>query len=231
MRDKEKEDEIYFMAKNRKDFQSLTNKERAEIYADMKVHNDTYLASDFSILKKIHQTRFESLRKLMGDISNKIVLDCGAGEGFFLSSVKAKEKYGIEISEKRITKASALFPDLKIQLGDIRNLPFEDKTFDVIVCSEVLEHVSGYEKAIEEFKRCVKPDGKIVLSFPNEFTVSLGRLLLLKFPTHELDHINSIRPKDVERLLGKKYKTLNVPNIRYPFCLYQVYRFDAIDFK
>lgn len=231
MKDESNDDKDNIVNMNRKDFLNLTNKDRAEIYAEMKVHNDIYLSSGFSLLKKIHQSRFASLRKLMGDVSKKIILDAGAGEGLFLSSVRAKEKYGIEISEKRILKAKTLFPDIKIQTGDIRDLHFEDNFFDCIVCSEVLEHVSEYEQAINEFKRCIKPDGHIVLSFPNETTVSFGRLLLLKFPIHELDHINSIKPKDIEKLLGKKYVMSNVPNIRYPLCLYQVYRFNAINFK
>jgi len=84
---------------------------------------------------------------------------------------------------------------------------------------------------LQEFKRCIKPKGHIVLSFPNEFTVSLGRLLLLRFPIHEKDHINSITPNDISKILGKKYRSLNVPNFSYPFCLYQVYRYDAVDFK
>lgn len=210
---------------NRKEFRNLTNKERAEVYADIKPHNELYLGSDLSIRKKIHQQRYNSIMNLMGDVTNKKVLDAGVGEGLFLSTVSTTEKVGIELSRIRVRRAKELFPNLKIQVGDVRNMPYNDNSFDLIVCSEVLEHVDGYEKAIEEFKRCLKPNGYLILSFPNEFTVSLGRLLLLKFPIHEIDHVNSIKPKDIEKLLGKEYKSLNVPSIRYPFCLYQVYRF------
>lgn len=219
------------MKLNRKKFQNLSNKDRAEIYADVKEHNEIYLQSGLSFLKKIHESRFNSIKKFLGDTSNKKILDAGAGEGYFLSSIKAKQKIGIELSEKRIQKAKKRYPDLDIKVGDVKNLPFEDNSFDVIVCSEVLEHVSEYEKAIMEFKRCINPEGFLVLSFPNEFTVSLGRLLILKFPIREIDHINSIKPRDIEKFLGKKYTSLNVPNVKYPFCLYQIYRFEALDFK
>jgi len=215
----------------KKEFRNLSNKERAEIYADIKKHNELYLGSKLSIRKYIHNSRFKSLTKLIGNVNDKKILDAGSGEGYFLSIIKSKNKFGIELSEKRIAIAQKLYPDLKIKIGDIKKIPFENNEFDVIVCSEVLEHVSGYEKALEEFKRCVKPDGHIVLSFPNEFTVSLGRLLILKFPIHEIDHINSIKPKNVTPILGKKYQSLNVPPLPYPFCLYQVYRFSANNFK
>jgi len=216
---------------DKKEFQNLTNKERAEIYADLKKHNELYFGPKHSPRRYIHRSRFNSLLKLIGDVKNKKILDAGCGEGYFLSLINSNKKFGVELSEKRISQALKLYPDLKIKIADVKHLPFEDNIFDVIVCSEVLEHVSGYEQAIKEFKRCVKPDGHIVLSFPNEFAVSVGRLLILRFPLHEIDHINSIRPSDVTKILGKKYQSLNVPVFPHPFCLYQVYRFNAVDFK
>jgi len=216
---------------DKKEFQDLTNKERAEIYADIKKHNELYFGSKLSPRRHIHNSRFNSLLKLIGNVTNKKILDAGCGEGYFLSLINSKEKFGVELSEKRVSEALKLYPQLKIKIADVNNLPFEDDTFDVIVCSEVLEHVSGYQKALKEFKRCVKKDGHIVLSFPNEPTVSFGRLLLLKFPIHEIDHINSISPGNITKILGKKYQASNVPPFPYPFCLYQVYQFDAIDFK
>jgi 2-polyprenyl-3-methyl-5-hydroxy-6-metoxy-1,4-benzoquinol methylase len=216
---------------DKKKFQNLSNKERSEIYADLKIHNEIYLSDDFSISQRIHNQRFESLLKLMGDISNKKILDAGSGEGLFLSTLNTKYTFGIELSEKRTKKALQNYPNLSISVADVKNLPFSNDSFDVIVCSEVLEHVSEYKKAIDEFKRCIKPNGLIVLSFPNEFTVCIGRFLTLKFPAHEIDHINSIKPKDITELLGQKYTSLNVPNLPYPFCLYQVYCFNALNFK
>ena len=216
---------------DKNEFQNLTNKERAEIYADLKKHNELYFGPKHSPRRYIHSSRFNSLLKLIGSVKNKKILDAGCGEGYFLSLINSNNKIGVELSEKRKSEALKLYPDLKIKIADVKHLPYEDNFFDVIVCSEVLEHVSEYQQAIKEFKRCVKPDGHIVLSFPNEFAVSLGRLLILRFPLHEIDHINSIKPKDVTEILGKKYQSLNVPIFPYPFCLYQVYRFDAIDFK
>jgi len=216
---------------DKKEFQNLKNKERAEIYADLKKHNELYFGPKHSPRRYIHAWRFNSLLKLIGDVKDKKILDAGSGEGYFLSLINSSKKFGVELSKKRISQALKLYPDLKIKIADVKELPYEDDFFDVIVCSEVLEHVSGYQQAIKEFKRCIKPDGHIILSFPNELTVSLGRLLILRFPLHEIDHINSIKPPEVTKILGKKYQSLNVPSFPYPFCLYQVYRFNAVDFK
>jgi len=136
------------MKLKKSDFRKLSNKERAELYADLKSHDEIYLGSDISIRKKIHLHRFNILHRFMGDVSNKRILDAGTGEGYFLTTIKAKEKIGIELSEKRVITALKLFPNLRISVADVRNLPFSDNSFDVIVCSEVLEHVDGFERAI-----------------------------------------------------------------------------------
>ncbi len=49
---------------------------------------------------------------------------------------------------------------------DICNIPEPDASFDVILCSEVLEHVPDPLRALEEFVRLLKPDGKLILTAP-----------------------------------------------------------------
>jgi len=213
--------------KDYQNFRTLSNKERAEKYAEIKSHQTYYAATPVS--KWMHEWRIKSIINLIGDITDKVILDAGSGEGFFLSQIKAKEKYGIEISEIRVKRSIKHSPNLSVIIGDAKELPFEDNVFDVIVCSEVLEHVDNYQEALFEFKRCLKPSGILVISFPNERTVAMGRLLILKFPLHEIDHVNWITPKDIKEILGKKFITSNVPPIPYPFCLYQIYKFDASD--
>jgi len=49
---------------------------------------------------------------------------------------------------------------------DITTIPEPDATFDVILCSEVLEHVPDPTKALDEFARLLKPGGKLILTAP-----------------------------------------------------------------
>ena len=49
-------------------------------------------------------------------------------------------------------------------IGDAHNLPFENESFDMILCSEVLEHLIDPKKAISEMNRVLKFGGKLVLT-------------------------------------------------------------------
>jgi len=213
----------------RLNFSSRNNLDRAESYADIVTHNTVYLSNRPSLLKWIHGKRFESILSFMGDTSDKIILDAGSGEGYFLSKIKAKEKYGIEISKKRVNRSQKILPDGKITIGDITHLPFKNKKFDLIICSEVLEHVKNYPKAIKEFKRCLKPNGHLILSFPNEQMVGLVRLLIFRFPIHEPDHINRINNSEVKKFISKSFIENHVPINNSSMCLYQVYKIKSVD--
>ena len=52
--------------------------------------------------------------------------------------------------------------------ADIRALPFEDNSFDFILCNHVLEHVDDDLKAMSELFRVLKPGGKAVIQVPLE---------------------------------------------------------------
>ena len=53
------------------------------------------------------------------------------------------------------------------QQGSVYQLPFEENFFDLIICSEVLEHLDDYHAAIDEIFRVLKPGGKFLSSVPS----------------------------------------------------------------
>lgn len=62
--------------------------------------------------------------------------------------------------------------DLESPLADVKadicNLPFEDNTYDVILCNHVLEHIPDDTKAMQELYRVLKPNGMAILQIPQE---------------------------------------------------------------
>ena len=56
---------------------------------------------------------------------------------------------------------------ISLVVGDARNLPFQDSSFDLIFSNCVLEHIKEDEKVLAEIARCLKPRASLVMTFPN----------------------------------------------------------------
>lgn len=132
----------------------------------------TLFESKNPILRYIEKMRLKRIIKYADIKKNYKVLDLGCGEGFLLSIMpKAKEKIGLDISNEAIKKAKEILknkPKIKCLKGDAHNTKFKSKYFDVITCSEMLEHVPYPKKVISEMHRILKDDGKVVISVPDE---------------------------------------------------------------
>lgn len=92
------------------------------------------------------------------------VLDAGCGFGFSLSEFQeiGIEAHGIDVSEF-VVKSNE---NPNVILGNVQNLPYRDESFDVVISTEVLEHLENPKQAIEELKRVLRDDGYILLTTP-----------------------------------------------------------------
>lgn len=68
---------------------------------------------------------------------------------------------GIDIDSAAIQYAQSQFPkaNLRFQVGDALNLDFPDDSFDVVICSQVYEHVPDPQKMMDEIYRVLRPNG------------------------------------------------------------------------
>lgn len=107
------------------------------------------------------------------------ILDAGCGEGFTLNKLKeakiGKTLEGIEYVDAAIRLGKKLHPKITIKKGTIYKLPYKANSFDVVLCTEVLEHLEDPEKALVELKRVAKK--YLVLSVPNEPLFTIQRVL------------------------------------------------------
>ncbi|MFN0187017.1 MAG: class I SAM-dependent methyltransferase, partial [Aquabacterium sp.] len=114
-------------------------------------------------------TEMDRMRRMVGLVPAGVasVLDVGAGHGVFLQELAAARGItgtGIEITPAKVDYARSQGVDLR--LGDAGALAFEDRAFDAVVCTEVLEHLPHgvYEAACAELSRVA--DRWVLLSVP-----------------------------------------------------------------
>jgi len=148
------------------------------------------------------------------------VLDVGCGEGFTLKKLNEKKIgktiTGIDNSLSAIELGKKLYPELNLARGDVYKLDFSDNEFDLVICTEVLEHLEFPEKAVEEIKRVSKK--YIVFSVPNEPFFILANFLrgkyLKSFGNHP-EHINHWTFFGFRKFLKKQ--GLTILKRKYPF--------------
>ena len=110
------------------------------------------------------------------------ILDIGCGDGNFSvllkEACKAKEVYGIEISEKEVEIARKNGVKCYQLDVDEEDFPFEDNYFDAVTALELIEHLFDPDHFLDEVYRVLKPEGIFVLSTPNLASIH-NRIALL----------------------------------------------------
>jgi len=155
------------------------------------------------------------------------VLDFGCGSGAVLPLLTglANRVVGVDIN---LTPYRALshhfsFPN-GAEVYETKDHPlsrFSDKTFDVIISLDVLEHVDNLQDVCAELCRITKPGGMIIVSGPTEnLFYQIGRRIAGKEYTGEY-HIRNIY--DIRRVAETFMETKTLATLYYPFPLFKIF--------
>lgn len=123
-------------------------------------------------------------------------LDVGCREGIQTRWLEARG-YDVTSIDKEPMYAPALRVDIE------HGLPFCDASFDLIWCSEVIEHLYNVADTLQEFRRVLKPGGKIVITTPNSYFWLMRCVQILGFSParlQNLDHKQFFALSDIQRL-------------------------------
>ena len=91
-----------------------------------------------------------------------------------------------------------------LSAADITSLPFADKTFDHVICSEVLEHIPDDCKAANELIRVLKPGGSLAVSVPRFLPERICWALSEAYCNSEGGHIRIYKKEEIIALFRKK---------------------------
>jgi O-antigen biosynthesis protein len=124
--------------------------------------------------------------------AGKRVLDLASGEGYgaHLLASTAQSVVGIEIDASAVEHARQKYnrANLEFLIGSITSVPIsEDKSFDVVVCFEAIEHIDAHEALLSEIKRLLNPDGLLLVSTPNKHVYQTSSEEENPFHVHELE--------------------------------------------
>jgi len=171
--------------------------------------------------------------EIVANINPEVVLDAGCGEGMIInyldktirrdddtldqnkfgSGQVKKMYYGIDISAGAIEEAKKRVLFANLQTGSVYALPYADNFFDLVICSEVLEHLEEPEKALKELKRVSKK--YVLLSVPNEPWFRISSLIsgkYLKTWGNHPEHVQNWTAGQFVKMVGKYFKVLEITN-------------------
>ena len=99
------------------------------------------------------------------------ILDIGCGTGKVLGEIvrlnPQAKIIGVDVSKYAIRIASKKLPNSKFHhIKDGKKLPINDNSIDFIVCLDVIEHIYDIQNIYREFKRILRPGGKILITTP-----------------------------------------------------------------
>jgi SAM-dependent methyltransferase len=161
---------------------------------------------------KIVQERIDEVYQQI-DKADK-VLDLGTATGKYVKELRRRgiDAFGIDIVPSPEWKNESGRNEAFL-VANASNLPFGNKTFDVAISFEVLEHVANIEDALAELHRCVKK--KIVISVPNcDLDNSLRKYDLAMAHWTDRSHCNFFTEESLQELLVEQgFRILKVKKI------------------
>lgn len=141
---------------------------------------------------------------------NKLkILDVGVGMGRLLSRFPDFDRYGLDIAPGYLNHAKKR--GIEVCLSKIENMPYKENYFDLITCTDVLEHVLDLNLSINKIISCLKIGGFFIVRVP--YKEKLNSYLAEGYP-YELVHLRNFDENSL-RLQFEKIHNLKTLDISY----------------
>lgn len=172
---------------------------------------------------------------LLGVGERDLALDAGCGEGrhSFEFIRRGARVFSMDMDMPSLLKARYTLAFMKTSgqahsegsflphIGDALNLPFRDGTFDRIICSEVMEHVSDDRRACSELTRVLKTGGTIAITVPTYTSEALNDAITYEYYSSPGGHIRRYVPRKLAAIMEEC--GLEVYGVRFKHSLHTIY--------
>lgn len=178
-----------------------------------KKYYDNYWSAGRKTFSGSNQGYAPNLRRWMAEELRDLpaaspVLEVGCGDGSFTSDLAAKftNVTAIDISAGQIAENAARLPQITFRQHDVsERFPFPDASFEVVWCSEVLEHLFDPAFALREIHRIMKPGGRLLVTVPYHGRFKNVLIALFNWDEHFVPsspHIRFFTNRSLERIVG-----------------------------
>jgi ubiquinone/menaquinone biosynthesis C-methylase UbiE len=143
-----------------------------------------------------------AIMKALTGLHFKTLLDVGSSEGYkayLVQQIFGAIVKGTDLSEEACRRAGEIF-GIDAAWADIHHLPYEDEEFDVVLCSETLEHAADLSAALEELLRVAKK--AVIITVPHESTEVIEKNI---YEDVDHGHIHSFHTGSLDFLQNRGY--------------------------
>ena len=174
---------------------SLIGRRRSEAYWDKRLEE--------SWNRRTWPTKVEMIAGRTS--ADQVILDVACGNGSILRDLRSRgyqHLHGLEISRYAVTRLTQ--EGFVMHHGSIPILPIPNDSYDVVIASQVLEHVIRRARFAAEIARVLKPGGSAFLFVPND---CLG-------PIDEPEHVFKYNEHTLRKLLTRHFEVVSIDAIK-----------------
>ena len=152
--------------------------------------------------------RYETYEKMFKNVVNKdsIIGDIGCGKGGFvtyLNSLRYKNVQGIEISTESIEYC--LENNIKVEKGSADDIPLfeQNKKYDLLFCSNIIEHLYDLEQVTTSFNNVLSQNGNVFIDVPDVSLYLTDNIFPFYWFLHAREHLNHFSDYHLIKLFQK----------------------------
>lgn len=140
-------------------------------------------------------------------VPGAVVVEAGCGEGYggqLLADAGAAVVAGLDLDLATLRHAAVAYPGVPVAAANLVALPLADTAVDLVVCSQVVEHLWAQDAFVAECARVLRPGGGLVVTTPNRLT----------FPPGNVFHSRELDATELSDLVGRHLEVRSVLGLR-----------------
>jgi 2-polyprenyl-3-methyl-5-hydroxy-6-metoxy-1,4-benzoquinol methylase len=180
---------------------------------------DDYYARSPLPIRLIERRRLSIIREMIGDARNLELAEIGSGGGHVLRMFPEARLTAIDVSQVFLDTARKNLAgfDARFIKGEVDKLDLPARSFDRIICTEVLEHCVDPTAILAAMARLLRPEGVAVITVPNDPLINRLKQIVRRTPVGwamgdriqwggDIYHLHQWKPAAFERLLAPYFR-------------------------